>query len=130
MYQLKRIESTPMYDPKYKIYTVVVEGEMVDVPEDLFNKLFKESEQEESSNKWDLLPEEMLDLANNCGDLLPTIKDYSKKMIKSFNSLNMPKSYVSNFIKENFRGSPLYKYIPDLESFLDEIYEEIEKEKK
>jgi hypothetical protein len=44
-YVLKKIETNvPLYDPDKKTYLIVVEGELVDIPEEIFHRLFKEEE--------------------------------------------------------------------------------------
>ena len=49
-YVFRGLKSVPIYDPQNKVYTVLVEDEFVDIPEELFHKLFKQQESAEEKS--------------------------------------------------------------------------------
>lgn len=42
LYEFRDIESVPMYDQKTNTYELMIDGEIITIPEELFHKLFRE----------------------------------------------------------------------------------------
>ena len=138
-YNFKGFESIPLYDKESKTYSVMVRGELVEIPEDIFHKLFEEERYEynpklfkiagntSNSNLVDIYSEKIVDsVINQDSEFGQQIYEDLKNAIKVILAAGFTKSETFQFYKEMLNNNMSSKKLADkmlqlIQKILDEI---------
>jgi hypothetical protein len=145
IYKLRNIKpDVPLYDEKNKTFTIIVDDEIVEIPEDTFKKLFKEVDNSENRTQEVITPilEKVLESGhipiaikiekvreipeNNFRELVNILKSNQEinNFVNVMKSLRVPKEYIKeqmmNFIK-NSNMVPKDSSIDNLKYISDKV---------
>ena len=121
-YVFKEIKSVPIYNADKDSYDVLIEDELVEIPTELFFKLFKEHKKGKKTKNSDLLTIKYdISSKSKFDDIIEDVRD----SIKFLKKMNVPKNLIMTSIKETVgTGKDLKDLYSKFEDMIDKIYED------
>ena len=121
-YVFKEIKSVPIYNADKDSYDVLIEDELVEIPAELFFKLFKEHKKDKKTKNSDLLTIKYdFSSKSKSDDIIEDVRD----SIKFLKKMNIPKNLIMTSIKETIgTGKDLKDFYSKFEDMIDKVYED------
>ena len=112
-YTPRKIQSVPMHDKEKNVYSLMIDDELVDVPQELFHKIFKETSQVE-------IVDDSKDKQRDYINSMDFVKDNLQKM-KQF---GMQKEQLKEIVEKMINMDALPGMKEALGPIIDELFDE------